>query len=63
MAVDMCLRTIGLYRVGFGIQVWSNGNKYEGDWKNDMRDGHGILWLKVSSYGLQLTLLQSATVA
>jgi hypothetical protein len=28
-------------RHGFGIFVADNGNEYEGDWKNDKREGHG----------------------
>ena len=28
-------------RHGFGTFVADNGNEYEGDWKNDKREGHG----------------------
>jgi hypothetical protein len=28
-------------RVGYGVFVADNGNRYEGEWKNDKRDGHG----------------------
>ena len=27
---------------GFGIQVWSTGDRYEGEWKNNKQDGKGI---------------------
>jgi len=26
--------------------IWQNGNKYEGDWKDGLRDGHGVFWVK-----------------
>jgi predicted nucleic acid-binding Zn-ribbon protein len=29
-------------RHGFGVLICDNGNSYEGDWKNDKRDGLGI---------------------
>ena len=29
-------------REGSGIIYWSNGDKYEGEWKNDKNDGMGI---------------------
>ena len=28
-------------QVGYGVFVADNGNRYEGEWKNDKRDGHG----------------------
>ncbi len=31
---------------GFGIKTWSNGNVYEGEFKEGMRDGHGTFWEK-----------------
>jgi hypothetical protein len=31
-------------RHGFGIQVWPDGAKYEGNWKNDKTDGKGKFW-------------------
>lgn len=27
---------------GSGIYYWAKGDRYEGDWKNDKRDGYGI---------------------
>ncbi|EGR32108.1 viral a-type inclusion repeat protein [Ichthyophthirius multifiliis] len=30
-------------REGIGCQVYENGNVYEGEWKNDNRNGYGIL--------------------
>lgn len=32
--------------IGYGIQVWANGNKYEGDWMQGYRHGHGVFWVK-----------------
>jgi len=30
-------------RDGFGIQLWADGSKYEGNWKDDMANGKGRL--------------------
>ncbi|CAG9330971.1 unnamed protein product [Blepharisma stoltei] len=30
-------------RYGFGMQIWNDGSKYEGLWKNDMANGKGRL--------------------
>ena len=30
-------------RHGYGIQVWRDGSKYEGQWKRDMANGKGRL--------------------
>jgi hypothetical protein len=30
---------------GYGIQVWPNGNKYEGQWVNGMREGTGAFYI------------------
>lgn len=30
---------------GYGIKIYSNRDKYEGYWKNDMRHGKGTYWL------------------
>ena len=29
---------------GKGIMYWSNGDRYDGDWKNDTKDGKGIYY-------------------
>ena len=30
---------------------WINGDKYEGDWKNDLKDGKGIIyWIDGGRY-------------
>ena len=29
---------------GYGIGYYSNGNKYEGQWKDDKKDGYGIYY-------------------
>eukprot|EP00753_Platysulcus_tardus_P013359 PLAT3662.7.p1 GENE.PLAT3662.7~~PLAT3662.7.p1 ORF type:complete len:287 (+),score=144.27 PLAT3662.7:415-1275(+) len=34
-------------RDGFGTQVWVDGNKYEGEWKENMRHGKGAFWVRV----------------
>jgi hypothetical protein len=30
-------------RVGYGSFVWSNGNKYEGEWRDSRREGKGVM--------------------
>ena len=30
-------------REGYGVQVWPDGSRYEGCWKNDVADGLGKL--------------------
>ena len=35
-------------REGKGIQIWNDGSKYEGYWKNDKANGWGRL---IHSYG------------
>ena len=35
-------------REGKGIQIWNDGSKYEGYWKNDKANGRGRL---IHSYG------------
>ena len=27
---------------GYGVYVWDSGEKYEGYWKNDKRNGYGV---------------------
>ena len=29
---------------GNGVYYYTNGNKYEGGWKNDLKNGHGIYY-------------------
>ena len=29
---------------GYGVEYYSNGDKYEGEWKNDEKDGYGIFY-------------------
>lgn len=29
---------------GFGVYTWKDGRKYEGEYKNDKKDGHGIYY-------------------
>ena len=31
------------FRHGFGIRVWCNGNKYEGQWADDRMEGRGVI--------------------
>ena len=33
-------------RNGKGVYYYENGDKYEGDWKNNLKDGEGILYFK-----------------
>ena len=28
---------------GYGVIIWSDGEKYQGDWKNNQMHGQGIL--------------------
>lgn len=30
-------------RHGYGIQIWPDGSKYEGNWRDDIRQGRGRL--------------------
>ena len=34
----------GDLREGYGVQLYSNGDKYEGNWASDNWDGRGTLW-------------------
>ena len=34
-----------LWSTGKGTVVYKNGDKYEGDWSNDLRHGLGTLWI------------------
>lgn len=34
----------GNIKQGQGMQVWPDGTKYEGLWKNNKANGKGILW-------------------
>lgn len=34
----------GDVREGYGVQVWTDGAKYEGYWKDNMAEGRGIFW-------------------
>jgi hypothetical protein len=36
-------------RHGKGLRVWSNGNSYEGEWKEDEMHGFGILKQTIST--------------
>jgi len=38
-------------REGYGVMIYSNGNKYEGNWANNKREGHGTLWKLVNKSG------------
>lgn len=38
-------RTPAPSTAGKGTVVYKNGDKYEGAWANDMRDGLGTLWI------------------
>ena len=29
-------------RHGKGVKTWQNGDKYEGEWRNDKREGKGV---------------------
>lgn len=29
---------------GNGVYYYTNGNKYEGGWKNDLKHGHGVYY-------------------
>jgi hypothetical protein len=29
---------------GFGVYTWKDGRKYEGEYKNDKKDGHGVYY-------------------
>jgi hypothetical protein len=30
-------------REGYGVKLYSNGDKYSGEWKEDLKDGFGKL--------------------
>lgn len=32
---------------GFGVQVYSNGDRYEGEWKDNKKCGKGTIWVKI----------------
>lgn len=34
-----------MHGAGKGTVVYKNGDKYEGDWSNDLRHGLGTLWI------------------
>jgi len=36
---------------GFGIKIWANGNKYEGEFANGMRHGRGTFWTRDTKIG------------
>lgn len=41
----------GDVRWGYGVQVWPDGARYEGNWVNGKANGHGTsLVIKASSY-------------
>lgn len=29
---------------GYGVYTWKDGRKYEGEYKNDKKDGHGVYY-------------------
>ena len=33
-------------RKGYGIYYFYNGDRYEGEWKNDIFDGNGIFYIQ-----------------
>jgi len=36
---------------GWGVMTWTDGNRYQGEWKDDKREGNGILiWANGSKY-------------
>ena len=36
---------------GKGVYTWKDGRKYEGEYKNDKKDGHGIyIWADGRKY-------------
>ena len=37
-------------RHGTGVETWESGDKYEGTWKEDRYDGHGILKTRGGKY-------------
>ena len=40
-------------REGTGIYYWNTGEKYEGQWKNDKRNGQGTLYDKDGNVKLE----------
>ena len=30
-----------------GIMYWNDGDRYEGDWRNDKKEGKGILYFNI----------------
>ena len=37
------IRTSNGDRHGYGIQIWPDGRKFEGNWRNNVREGRGKL--------------------
>ena len=35
---------LGNKRHGYGVMDYSNGERYEGDWENDRKNGHGVFY-------------------
>ena len=35
---------MGAIRQGYGLQVWPDGAKYEGYWKNNVAEGRGTFY-------------------
>ncbi len=33
--------TVGGQKDGYGVMIWPNGDRYEGEWKNDLQNGTG----------------------
>lgn len=42
---------------GYGIQTYPNGSRYEGGWKDGLRSGEGVLWVRVGKVGNKLRKL------
>ncbi len=37
---------LALASTGYGEQTYVNGNKYEGEWAEGLREGRGVMWIK-----------------